>query len=316
MRIDLSAAHALAATQGGLIFASQLTDVGLHVGQARDLCRRGTWRRVCRGGYDTLPELTDDGSDRFARQAAAHARLVRAAAANLPADVVLVAESAARLHGFAGLPPWDGRVYFASQRSIGGPAKGAVVVQQWVLADDEITEVDGIRVASHHCIVADLVLRLRRDHAVSILDHVLNVGVIQRDELPHLEARCAGRPGVVAAREYLRLADGRAQSPLESRVRLRCIDGGVPPDELQWAVRDADGHTLGYGDMAWFRRRRRPLIGEADGEDVHGAPEALYADRVRANFFVVAGVDIVRFTWRDTYPAERIPSLVWSALAA
>ena len=56
--------------------------------------------------------------------------------------------------------------------------------------------------------------------------------------------------------------------------------------------------TSGRADMAW-KKRRRPLVGEADGAGPHSLPDALFKDRRRANNFVGAGVDIVRFTWRD-----------------
>ena len=306
---DLSAARGVASAQRGLLFASQLSSVGLTSANARDFCRRGTWRRVCRGAYDLWPSTELSPAD-------AHTRLVHAAAANLPPDVAVAAESAGLVFGFAGLPRWDGTVHFASERSITGPAPGVVLVHQWQFANSDVVCVDGLRVLSPQRTVVDLVLRLGRDNAVSVLDHVLNAGTLSVENLALVELACAGRPGAVRARGCLELADGRAESPLESRARLRCIDGGVPPDELQWPVYDSEGWLLGLGDFAWLRAGRRPLVGEADGKDVHGAPEALYKDRSRANNFVIGGVDIIRFTWEDTLARDRIPRLVRAALAA
>ena len=79
---------------------------------------------------------------------------------------------------------------------------------------------------------------------------------------------------------------------------MDCIDGGLAPDDLQWNVFDHDGRHLGRADMAW-KKRRRPLVGEADGAGPHSLPDALFKDRRRANNFVGACVGIVRFTWRD-----------------
>ncbi|MFF4877221.1 DUF559 domain-containing protein [Micromonospora sp. NPDC000668] len=107
--------------------------------------------------------------------------------------------------------------------------------------------------------------------------------------------------------------DGRAQSPLETRARLRCVDGRVPPDALQLEVRDDDGYLLGIGDLGWRGPR---IIAEADGRDVHGSPEAAFADRRRQNRLVNAGWTVLRFTWSDTLRPDYIPWTVRQAIAA
>ena len=120
----------------------------------------------------------------------------------------------------------------------------------------------------------------------------MNRGLVSDDDLVLAEGLAAGRPGCEVARPWWQLADARSQSVLETWTRLDCIDGGVPPDELQHPVRDRSGVLLGYGDLAWLRGQARPLIGEADGAAVHGAVPALYSDRLRANNFTAAGVRI------------------------
>ncbi|MFG3422845.1 hypothetical protein ACIBTZ_12765 [Micromonospora sp. NPDC049460] len=117
----------------------------------------------------------------------------------------------------------------------------------------------------------------------------------------------------MAARSHLAEADGRAQSPLETRTRLRCVDGKVPPDVLQLMVRDDDGYLLGIGDLGWRGPR---VIAEADGRGPHGTPEAVYADRRRQNRLVNAGWTVLRFTWADTLDPAYIPWTVRQAIAA
>ena len=51
--------------------------------------------------------------------------------------------------------------------------------------------------------------------------------------------RFRGQRGVVQARELLELSDPRAESPQESRTRLRCVDAGFPCPEPQIEVFDA-----------------------------------------------------------------------------
>ncbi|MEK8227152.1 hypothetical protein NKG05_15365 [Oerskovia sp. M15] len=48
-------------------------------------------------------------------------------------------------------------------------------------------------------------------------------------------------------------------------------------------------------------------MAEMDGEDVHGQPDAVYADRQRQNIIVSTGkVDVLRFTHRDLPGVGRV----------
>jgi len=135
--------------------------------------------------------------------------------------------------------------------------------------------------------------------------------LIGADEFARIPALIRGRRGAVAARRYLAEADHRAQSPLETRARLRCVDGRVPPDVLQVDVRDDDGYLLGVGDLGWLAAR---VVAEADGAGVHGTPAAVFEDRRRQNLFVNAGWRVLRFTWADTLRPDYIPYVVREAL--
>ena len=68
--------------------------------------------------------------------------------------------------------------------------------------------------------------------------------------------------------------------------------------------------------MAWVRKRKRPLIGEADGEAPHGQPEPIYRDRRRGNDFTGVAVDTVRFTWTDAKTPAYISSTVFAEPSA
>jgi hypothetical protein len=57
-------------------------------------------------------------------------------------------------------------------------------------------------------------------------------------------------PGASAAARAVALADGRAESPLETRGRLRIVGSGLPPPELQVEIRTG-GRLVGVVD-AWF----------------------------------------------------------------
>ena len=185
-------------------------------------------------------------------------------------------------------------------------------------AADEFTVVNRFATSVVTRGLADSMALVARLTALSVVDSALHQDLISRSELDVIEDLTSRRRGALQVREMCRLADGRAASPLESRVRLRAHDGGTPPDDLQWPVRDRHGVVVGISDMVWVRRERRPVVGEADGEGPHNLLRAITHDRHRQNDFTGAEVDILRFTWDDTTRPAYIPSTVrrslrWSA---
>ncbi|WP_233558904.1 hypothetical protein [Micromonospora radicis] len=186
-----------------------------------------------------------------------------------------------------------------------------MVVHQLSIEPGQLGYVEGILATNPVCTVADLILRLDRYPAVCLLDSALNRRLVLDGDLPELHRLVRGRRGALAARDHLAEADGRAQSPLETRARLCCVDGRVPPDVLQLEVRDHDGYLLGIGDLGWRRHR---IIAEADGREVHSAPDAVFADRRRQNRLLNAGWIVLRFTWSDTLRPDYIPDTVRQAM--
>ncbi|SCE85683.1 Transcriptional regulator, AbiEi antitoxin, Type IV TA system [Micromonospora mirobrigensis] len=240
---------------------------------------------------------------------------IRAAVASLGPDAVAVLGTAAELHGIGGLPRTAAvHVSLPGRRS--RPLRRTdpnLVVHQFVLQPSHIGTLAGVPATTPVRTVADLLLRVGRYPAVCLVDSALNRRLFTEPDLGAVAALLARRRGAVSARKWLVEADGRAQSPLETRARLRCVDGGVPPDVLQVEVRDADGYLLGVGDLGWRARR---LIAEADGRAAHGSARALFEDRRRQNRLVNASWTILRFTWSDTLHPDYIPHVVRQALQA
>lgn len=293
----------VASDQDGVVTSRQALAAGLTRDQVRQLCRSGRWHRLGRGSY-----LTAQVGDRQHRRA-----LIRAAVTALGPRAVAVLGSAAELHGIAGLRRSD-EIHVSVPVSEPRPQRVAdrgVVVHQLTVARNDLVAVAGIPATSAVRTVADLLLRVDRFSAVSVLDCAINRSLVRADDLAAVAVRLRGRRGALAARRYLGQADGRAQSPLETRVRLRCVDGRVPPDDLQHEIRDADGYLLGVADLVWRRAR---LAAEADGAGPHATPQALYEDRRRQNRLANAGWQILRFTWPDTLRPDYIPHTIHTAL--
>jgi predicted transcriptional regulator of viral defense system len=298
-----SVVAAVAARQDGVILAGQAVAAGFARHEIASLCRSGRWLRLARGHYLLRADAVGDQ----------RARIRAAVSASGPAACAVLA-AAAELHGIAGLRQADG-IHVNVPGSSPRPQRlaGDVDLHQLVLQPADVTTVDGIATTTVSRTLADVILRVGRFEAVCALDSALNRKLLTQEEFDGLPDLIRGRRGAARARRFLAEVDGRARSPLETRTRLRCADGGVPPDEVGYLVRDEYGYVLAEADMAWLREK---VIAEADGAGPHSLPDALFGDRNRQNILVNAGWQVLRFTWADTLRPDHIPDVVRQALGA
>lgn len=151
---------------------------------------------------------------------------------------------------------------------------------------------------------------LPRRHVVAVLDDVLRRGLLDERAVETFLSALAGRRGCRRVRLWSELADPRAESPLESLARLSCLDGGVPPDDLQVVVRDGTGRPVARGDMGWRLADGRWLLAELEGKEFHDVPEALLHDRRRQNALVASrAAEVLRFTAEDVTAATLAPTI-------
>ncbi|MGA5466871.1 DUF559 domain-containing protein [Mycobacterium sp. NPDC050041] len=136
---------------------------------------------------------------------------------------------------------------------------------------------------------------LRRPRALATLDAALRSETCTRAGLWCAATEQAGRRGIIAVRDLLSLADPRAESPMESELRLVVLDGGLPAPELQYEVHDFDGR-LWRLDLAWPDQR---LAVEYDGMEWHEGADALRRDRVRQEALRDIGWIVLRVVWDD-----------------
>ncbi|WP_462187506.1 endonuclease domain-containing protein [Frankia sp. CcWB2] len=200
---------------------------------------------------------------------------------------------------------------------------GLVVHRGWCDADERRL-LSGIPVTTVERTLADLVLDSDRETAVSLLDAALRGGHL--DDVHRVRAAAARRWGTAERRGWFDLVDRRAESPLETRLRLLLTDAGLAPEQLQWPVWEPDvpgqlspggsgsapttssagrGRSAGLVarlDMAWPSCL---LAVEADGAAFHEDPHALFRDRVRQNALLALGWRLLRFTWADALSRRR-----------
>jgi hypothetical protein len=136
---------------------------------------------------------------------------------------------------------------------------------------------------------------LRRPRALATLDAALRSGTCSRPELWRVAVEQAGRRGIVAVRELIPLADGLAESPMESEARLAMIDGGLPIPELQYEIIDGNG-DLRRVDFAWPDQR---VAVEYDGIDWHSGADAMRRDRMRTAALLDVGWVIIAIVFED-----------------
>ncbi|NYH53909.1 MULTISPECIES: hypothetical protein [Nocardiopsis] len=301
----VTAALAVASRQYGMLSWAQARNLGLTKDDIRRLLRGGGWDRPYPRVY-SVRSLADRSDP------TGHLRTsVMAAQLSLGPHSFAGGETAARLWGMQGLRRWDGREMhmvipaLGAQRHIRG-----ITLHSWYVSEEEVTTVGkGIRLTDPGRSLRDTLLCVDRDTAVCLMDSCLNQGLVTGEDTERLERANRGRRGCVQVRGWWPLADGRAQSALETRVRLVCADGGLPPTELQRRFTDRHGRLIGIVDFWWEHLR---LIGEADGIGPHSTPQALARDRERQNALQLwyPDVRVVRFTWQDLHRPEYILATV------
>jgi very-short-patch-repair endonuclease len=295
-----------AARQHGVVSAEQCQSAGVSPDEVKRLCRAKAWLRLNRAAY--LVDAADHDGD------PPRLSVISAAVLSAGRRAVAVLGTAAELHGMAGLrrEPIIHLSLPGDDAKPRRPTEPGVRLHQLTLRPGDTMSVAGLVATTPVRTVADLVLRVDRYAAVSLVDSALNRRLLGAEDLYSVRGLMTGRRGARRARPWLTEADARAESPLETRVRLRAFDGGLPPDELQYRVRNAGGVVVAIADLAWTRAR---LVGEADGFDAHDNPVALFRDRKRQNAIVNAGFTAIRFTWEDTLSPGYIPEVVRVAIA-
>ncbi|HWB35617.1 MAG TPA: hypothetical protein VHA75_06290, partial [Rugosimonospora sp.] len=117
---------------------------------------------------------------------------------------------------------------------------------------------------------------------------------LRATRLRALAATREGEPGWRRAARALRLADPRAESPPESRVRLWLVLGGLPPPVPQYEVLDG-GAFVARVDLAWPALR---LALEYDGH-WHSDLGQLTRDRRRVRALAALGWYVYPVTAAD-----------------
>lgn len=186
---------------------------------------------------------------------------------------------------------------------------GLTVRRALVRPEDRWRRLD-VPVTTAEATAVRLAASLPRDDAVAAVDQLVSSGVV---DLGPVRARAAVErgPGSARAREVCDLADGLAQSPRETWLRLTMQRAGLPAPVAQYRIVH-DGRFLARVDFAWPRHR---LAVEYDGL-WHSEPGQFARDRRRLNLVLGAGWRVLFVTGADHADPTRVLTEIAAALAA
>ncbi|HEX5993586.1 MAG TPA: hypothetical protein VFY84_00450 [Jiangellales bacterium] len=248
------------------------------------------WRRATHGHYYFAPNNEDDPM-----------RSIHNAIGFMPKDCAISGWAAAYLHGAQDL---DGRRW-----SDGGRDPVLIVVPKHrqirrkefatvraPLADAEVTTWGPALITKPERTCFEMMRRTSVEEAVVALDAMLRAGVVNLDGMRTFVAGKAGWNGVPIARTALDLADGRAASSPESRLRyVWQVEAGLPKPAVNVTVLDSHEHFAGIPDLL---DEASGLVGEYDGSQ-HRELVQHTNDNAREERLEALGLIVVRATSVD-----------------
>jgi very-short-patch-repair endonuclease len=239
-----------------------------------------------------------------------HARRARAAARLALPGGVVSGRSAGVLWGVPIAGPDDDVEFTLAPDRRAGTMRGVRVTRR-TLPADEVTRRGGVRVTTVGRTALDLARIQPLEEAVVALDQFLRAGLVTLDQL-RASAAAAGGPGCRHIRRAADLADGLAESPQETRVRLLLRGSRLPRPTAQYTVRGSDGRFLARVDFAWPDAR---VAVEYEGT-WHGQTQQVGRDRRRLNELTAAGWTVVFVTAADLRDPVLVVARIAAALAA
>lgn len=190
-----------------------------------------------------------------------------------------------------------------------GEVPGVVLTRRGLGPDDTTTR-RGTRVTTPLRTALDLARRRPVEEAVVDVDRFLRTDLVDLASARRVADALTGRD-CRHVRRVLALADGLAESPQETRLRLLLLRSGLPRPVAQHVVRDG-GRFVARVDLAWPDRR---IAVEYDGL-WHADPAQFRADRQRLDRLTAAGWLVVFVTAADLRDPGQLVSRLRSLLAA
>jgi len=233
---------------------------------------------------------------------------LQAARRRLPADAAFSGLTAAWLYGLD-VEPCD-PIEVTVPPEVGISSRAGMRVRRSDLPAGEVAFVRGFRATSTLRMLRDVSLRSSLTEAVVLVDMALHAGLTSVELLRSAVKRSGGKQGVHLLRRAANHAEPKAESQMETRLRMTLVLGGLPRPEAQVTIRDASGRPVGRLDLFYPAQR---LGIEYDGSTHEGS---LAEDNRRQNLLFAAGIRLLRFTAVDVFRTpESVVEQVRAALS-
>jgi very-short-patch-repair endonuclease len=219
-------------------------------------------------------------------------------------EATLVGTSAAAMHGTLWLPNDAPAELSRTRRS----APRGIVAHSGIIPDDEICLRASIYCTTPARTAYDIGRRASGDTAIIRIDALLNATRCGIAEVERIADRYPGARGMRSLRKALDLADGGAESPKETELRLLLVRAGLPRPVTQIRV---GKRRIDMGWIAW-------KVGvEYDGEHHFTNPDDYANDIERLEYLAAQGWLIVRVSGRQLrYQPETVVRRVREALVS
>jgi very-short-patch-repair endonuclease len=216
-----------------------------------------------------------------------------AASRRMPPGFAFSGLTAAWLHGLD-VAPCD-PIEVTVPEDAGVSACAGVAIRRSTLPRGDLVTVRNMPATSTVRTVGEVCSRLTLVEAVVIADAATHIRRVRVDQLLAWAESNSGHRGIRNLRQVLRHVEHAAGSPMESRLRMLLVLGGLPRPEAQVPIRDSLGRVIGRPDLYYPEHR---LGIEYDG-GVHREMRA--EDNRRQNRLLAAGVRLLRFTAADVF---------------
>jgi hypothetical protein len=270
----------LAGGQHGIVSRAQLRGLGLSADAVDRRLGRGRLHLVHRGVYAVgHPVLTIEGRWMAATFAGGTDAVLSHSSAAAAWDLRRVGAGAIHVT----VPGTPGRKRRTDLR----------VHRSATLEQDETTTLRCIPITTPVRTIIDLATMLTGRPLEHVLDHAEQLRLIDFAELERCLAAHPTRPGSPSLRAMLcRYTAGSTvtRSEMEERFLHLCDDHGLPRPTVNTRVEGVEV------DFAW---RDACLIVEVDGYRYHRSPSMFESDRERDVMLVLAGWQVLRFTWTE-----------------
>jgi very-short-patch-repair endonuclease len=251
------------------------------------------WARLSRGQYvwTGIPRDT--------------ALMLRAVAQRMPVSHAFSGPTAAWLLGLD-LPPCQ-PIEVTVDRGVSIRSRAGVRLRRALLPESDVVTRRGFRTTSALRTARDLGSGRDLVESVVALDLALHAGLVNVADLARYVSTNAGAKGVKRLRRAVHLAEPKAESPMETRLRMQLVTARLPRPCVQVDLHSRSGDFLGRADLYYPDRR---LVIEYDGEN---HKDRRVADLQRQNRLINAGYHLLRFTAADLRVPGSAPALVRQA---